>query len=152
MAYGTELIRQKLGEDLATITVAAGRSFTIASVDVTADRDPATLATPGVQLLAVEGSVDEASVQRVGAELTLYAVDLFAHPGELLGGLERAAADVRNVLERADSLTRLAGIPGFRHVTVVGWEFLEGPDTQRTLLHRIRFRLEVERLYNRGDA
>jgi len=149
--YGAEQIRIKLGEDLETLTVAGGRSFDLVQVDLTGEVAPDILATPAVQLLAVEGAAEEASAANAGVETLSYALDLFARPGDLPGGLERAAADVRNVIERKGSAVLQAGLKVVR-VDVVGWEFIEGPDVQRSLLHQIRFRVECERLYSRGDA
>jgi len=149
--YGAEQIRNKLGEDLEAITIAGGRSFDVAQVDLTGEIAPDVLATPALQLLSVEGAADEASAANAGIETLSYALDLFSRPGELPGGLERAAADVRNTIERKASAILGAGLKVMR-ADVVGWEFLEGPDVQRSLLHQIRFRIEIERLYSRGDA
>ena len=155
--YGAETIRTKIGEDLAGITVANGYSFTAENVDVSGEDDPEIMGTPALQLIAVEGAAEPLGTRTGGAsmgistETTVYALDLFLRDGEYVS-LERAAADVRNRLERVASAVRAAGVGGFKDIRVLGWEFLEGPDVRRTLEHRVRLRLEVERIFNLGDA
>lgn len=155
--YGAETIRAAIGTDLEGLTVANGHSFNVSTVDVTGEGDPGLLPTPAIQMLAVEGISNPYGTRTGGAsmginmETVAYALDLFLHDGEFQT-LERAAADVRNRIERVGSTVRTTAPVGFKDIRITGWEFLEGPDVRRTALHRIRIRIQVDRVFNLGDA
>ena len=151
MAYGAETIRAKIAETLEAISIAGGESFDVGVVEASGMIDPAILETPALQLTATDGAAEPVAANgRVGQERLAFQLDLFAIEGDLPNGLERAVADVRNALEATDSAVRAAGAA--RTVSVVSWEFVEGAEASRSATHRARFRVETDRLYNRGDA
>jgi len=147
--YASETIREKIGLDLANIVTPA-YSFDVGQIDTTSLEDASLMESPSLQLTAVDGSSDLESFNwRIGSERYAFRLDLFAKDGDLVS-TERAAADVRNVLETADSALRAAGIAA--QVVVAEWSFIEGDEAARSAEHRVTFHLEVTRTYNRGDA